>query len=108
VGNRATSEPKQESKTRERRHEIVGATHTHTRTHIPTHTHVTLNSISPSYTCGRRDATLSESSQFNHDSGWDVSRRYPDYTERVHVVLSREGGSGRVPTSLGLGLTKRP
>ena len=23
---------------------------------------------------------------------WDVSRRYPDDAERVHVVLSREGG----------------
>jgi hypothetical protein len=44
------------------------------------------------------------SSQFNHDCGWDVSRRYPDYTKRVHVVLSREGGRA----SLGLVLTKRP
>jgi hypothetical protein len=44
------------------------------------------------YTCGRRDATQSESSQFNHGSDWDVSRRYPDEAERVHVVLSREGG----------------
>ena len=25
-------------------------------------------------------------------SGWDVSRRYPDEAERVHVVLSRESG----------------
>jgi hypothetical protein len=39
-----------------------------------------------------------ESSQFNHGSGWDVSQRYPDYAERVHVVLSREGDL----TSLGL------
>ena len=44
-----------------------------------------------SYTRGRRGATWSESSQFDHGSGWDVSRRYPDYAERVHVVLSREG-----------------
>ena len=50
------------------------------------------------YTFGRRGATQSESSQFNHGSGWDVSRRYPDDAERVHVVLSREGGL----TSLGL------
>ena len=33
-----------------------------------------------------------DSSQFKNGSGWDVSRRYPDEAERVHVVLSREGG----------------
>ena len=48
--------------------------------------------------CGRRGATQSDSSQFNRGSSWDVSRRYPDDAERVHVVLSREGGL----TSLGL------
>ena len=32
------------------------------------------------------------------NTGWEVSRRYPDDAERVHVVLSREGGL----TSLGL------
>jgi hypothetical protein len=58
--------------------------------------------VSSTYTCGpRRGATQSDSSQFTHSSGWDEPRRYPDYTERVHVVLSREGDS----TSLGLGLT---
>ncbi len=36
--------------------------------------------------------------KFNHSSGWEVSRRYPDDAERVYVVLSREGGM----TSLGL------
>ena len=44
------------------------------------------------YTCGRRGATQSDSSQFRNGSGWDVSRRYPDEAERVHVVLSRESG----------------
>jgi hypothetical protein len=37
-------------------------------------------------------ATQSDSSQFRNGSGWDVSRRYPDKAERVHVVLSREIG----------------
>jgi hypothetical protein len=37
-------------------------------------------------------------------SGWNEPRRYPDYAERPHVVLSREGGS----TSLGLGDAARP
>jgi hypothetical protein len=42
----------------------------------------------------------SDSSQFTTGSGWTEPRRYPDYSERAHAVLSREGG----PTSLGAGV----
>jgi hypothetical protein len=49
-----------------------------------------LKNKQPTHTCGRRGATQSDSSQFSlgNGSGWDVSRRYPDEAERVHVVLS--------------------
>jgi hypothetical protein len=58
------------------------------------------------YFVGRRGGIKSDSSQFLTGSGLNVSRRsgYPDYAERAHAVLSREGGS----TSLGLGEVERP
>jgi hypothetical protein len=51
-----------------------------------------------SYTCGRRGAVKPDSSLFPTGSCRSVSRRYPDYAERPHAVLSREGG----PQILGL------
>jgi len=51
---------------------------------------------SSTYTYGRQGA-IPDSSQFSNGSGWKVPWRCPDYAERAHVVLSREGG----PTSLG-------
>jgi hypothetical protein len=52
-----------------------------------------------SYTCGRRGAVKPDSNQSPKGSDWNVSRRFPDYAERPHAVLSREGG----PQDLGLG-----
>ena len=48
--------------------------------------------VSSPYTCGGRRAIKSESSQFSTGSGWVDPRRYPDYAERAHAVMSREGG----------------
>ena len=43
-----------------------------------------------SYTCARQGTIKPDASQF--PSGC-VSRRYPDYAQRAHAVLCREGGS---------------
>jgi hypothetical protein len=51
------------------------------------------------YTRGRRGAVKPDSNQSPKGSDWNVSRRFPDYAERPHAVLSREGG----PQDLGLG-----
>jgi hypothetical protein len=59
--------------------------------------------VSFPHTCGRRGASKSDSSQFSTGFGWIEPRRYPDYAERAHAVLSREGGS----TSLGPGVLFR-
>jgi hypothetical protein len=38
------------------------------------------------------DTVTVDEQLLNTEYGWEVSRRYPDDAERVHVVLSREGG----------------